>query len=254
MAIRRFLVGLGLTLVGIAAPAWASTFTFDSLPIVGEDPSFLPDVTVEFEIIEPESVLQITLTNNSSAEFAIGQALSGVYWDITTASVLTVDTALIGAGSALVGFAATGDTDLSSEWAFKDDVSAGTLGTFGISSVGDVLFGTDTFGSADRFDPDGNLFPPPSGSLNGIEGSIVGPNITDFSVDGFDSQGPVVQNQMVFRLLISGQALTMDDIENVAVLFGTDGAPLIPEPTSAVLFLVGALAVGKATRRAPTKA
>ena len=251
-AIRGFLIGLAL--VGMAAPAWASTFTFNSQPIVGEDPSFLPDVTADFDIIESGSVLQITLTNNSSSEFAIGQALSGVFWDITTASVLTADTALVGAGSSLVGFGVTLDTDLSSEWAFKDDVSAGTLGTFGISSVGDILFGTDTFGSDDRFDTSTNLFPPPSGSLNGIEGSIVGPNITDFTVDGFASQGPLVQNTMVFRIDISGDPLTMADITNVAVLFGTDGAPPIPEPTSTVLFLVGALVVAGAIRRAATKA
>jgi hypothetical protein len=254
VAIRGFLIGLGLALVVVAAPAWASTFHFSGAPIQGEDPTFEPDVWVEFDVIEDGAVLQITLTNHSSAEFSIGQALSGVYFDITTGSILTADTAIIGAGSMLVGEGANGYTDLSGEWGFKDDVSAGTLGSFGISSVGDVLFGEDSFGPGDRFDTSTNLFGPPSGSLNGISGAIVGPNITDFTVDGFKHHGPVVQNQMVFRLYITGEPLTMDHITNVSVLFGTDGAPAIPEPTSAMLFLVGALVVGKATRRAPTEA
>ncbi len=151
----------------------------------------------------------------------------------------------------LVGVGATLDTDLSGEWGFKDDVSAGTLGSFGISSVGDILLGADSFGPGDRFDTTMNLFPPPSGSLNGSDASIVGPNITDFSVDGFASQGPFVQNEMVFRLLISGEPLTMDDITNVQVLFGSDGAPLapVPEPTAALLFGIGVVLMGERVRR-----
>jgi hypothetical protein len=177
--------------------------------------------------------------------------LSGVYWDITTASVLTAETAMIGDDSALVGFGLTLDEDLSGEWGFKDDVSAGTLGSFGISSVGDILLGADSFGPDDRFNTDMNLFPPSSGSLNGSDASIVGPNITDFSVDGFASQGPFVQNEMVFLLSISGDPLTMDQIENVQVLFGSDGAPLVPvpEPTAALLFGIGVVLMGERVRR-----
>jgi hypothetical protein len=56
---------------------------------------------------------------------------------------------------------------------------------------------------------------------------------------------------MVFRLLISGDSLTMDQIENVQVLFGSDGAPLVPvpEPTAALLFGIGVVLMGERVRR-----
>ena len=96
MSIRGFMIGLAL--VAIAPPAWATSFTFNTDPIVGEDPAFIPDVTATFDIVDGGAALQITLTNDSPAEWSIGQSLSGVYWDITTASVLTADTAIIAAG------------------------------------------------------------------------------------------------------------------------------------------------------------
>ena len=73
----------------------------------------------------------------------------------------------------MVGFGATSDMDLGGEWGFKDNVSAGVspsgaLGSFGISSVGDINFGADTFVGGDRFNLTSNLFGPSSGSLNGI--------------------------------------------------------------------------------------
>ena len=71
----------------------------------------------------------------------------------------------------------------------------------------------------------------------------------DLTADGFPTNGPLVQNQMVFSLDITGETLTMNDITNVAVLFGTDGAPLIPEPGSVTLFTTGMLVVGSLIRR-----
>jgi len=139
-----------------------------------------------------------------------------------------------------VGVDATGDTDLSSEWAFRDDVSAGSspsgpLGNYAIGAMGDINFGVDSFGKRDRFDTSTNLFGPPSGSLNGIDGGIVGPNV-DFFSGGFTSQGPIVQNEMEFTFTISGGSLTMDEITNVQPLFGSDGAPLVPEPASLIVW------------------
>ena len=132
-------------------------------------------------------------------------------------------------------------TNLSSEWAFKDNISAGSsalgpLGSFGIGAVGDINFGLDTFGTPDRFDTSTNLFGP--ASPDGIDASIVGPNV-NFLADGFPTQGPLVQNQMVFIFDISGGTLLASDITNVQPLFGTDGATLVPEPTTIVLLGLG---------------
>ncbi len=219
-------------------------------PIVGERPEFTPEGSADFSI--SGSTLTVTLTNTSSQEMlAIGEVLSGLFWDITDPGViLTPDLALIAPGSRLVGVGATGDMDLSSEWGYKSNVEAGStgagpLGNHGIGSVGDINFGADTFGPRDRFDTSTNLFLPSSGSLNGVEGGMVGPNV-NFGSDGFTSQGPVVQGwdgtdtgpgQMIFTFDITGGTLSDDEITNVQPLFGTDGAPMvIPEPATVIIW------------------
>jgi MFS-type transporter involved in bile tolerance (Atg22 family) len=84
-------------------------------------------------------------------------------------------------------------------------------------------------------------------SLNGIDGAIVGPSI-DLSgpssgfPDGFKTQGPVVQNAMVFTFTIAG-SLTEDEIGNVTPLFGSDGSVTAPAPPAVVLCGLG-LAIG----------
>ncbi|MBI1927244.1 PEP-CTERM sorting domain-containing protein [Candidatus Poribacteria bacterium] len=233
------------------APLFATvihTATWSGLPVVGEDPNVRPSGSAVFDVTG--STLTITLTNDTSDTLtAIGQVLSILTWDITDAGVtLTPGSALIASGSSLVGTGATLDTDLSREWAFKSNISAGSLGSFGIGAVGDILFGTDTFGVGDRFDTSGNLFGPDS--PDGIDAAIVGPNV-DLTADGFPTQGPLVQNKMNFTFTISG-TLDAGEITNVQPLFGTDGAPVIPEPSTIVLLgigLLGLVAIGRKKRK-----
>lgn len=243
---------LALALLGAVGlgsdPAHATTFTWSGMAISGEDPTFFPSGTATFEI--DGSQLQLTLTNTSPLIEAIGEALSGLTWDITDSTVtLSPVSATIASGSSLVGVGATnlsGVTNLSGEWAFKDDISAGLsgtdvpLGSFGVGSIGDINFGADTFGIKDRFDPTTNVFGVEN--LNGIDGAIVGPQ-TDLTTDGFKSQGPVVQSSMIFLFDFTG-SLDLTDIINVQPLFGTDGATRVPEPSTALLVASGLLGLG----------
>ncbi len=105
---------------------------------------------------------------------------------------------------------------------------------FGISAVGDVNCGANTFGPGDRFDTITNLFPLPSGCLNGPEGSLVGLSLNPNG----GGKGPVVQDQMVFTFIWNG-SLEPYGITNVQPMFGSDGAFLVPKP--AVMLLGGGL-------------
>lgn len=175
-------------------PTLAGMFTWSNIPIVGEDPLFIPSGMAVFEI-SGGNILTLTLTNESPQILATGEALSSLTWDITDAGVtLFPDKALIAPGSELVGVEATNDRIYPPNGPSKDKISAGGgLGFFGIGAMGDINFGADTFGPGDRFDITTNLFGPSiSGSLNGIDGTIVGPSV-DLTSDGFTTQGLLVQ-------------------------------------------------------------
>jgi hypothetical protein len=247
------LLGLALVLTS-HTPLRAGTFTWGGAPILaGDDPSFFPSGTAVFEV--NGSTLTLTLTNTTTQPVtAAWQALSGLTWDISNGVTLTAVSAVVGGSSILLNppFVAT---DLSGEWAFRDDISAGSspsgpLGTYGIGAIGDINFGVDTFGSKDCFatDPSNNdkcdsVF----GKVGpgGIDAAIVGPN---FSPNG-GFGGPVVQNEMVFTFNITNGTLTQDEITNVQALFGTDGAPAIPEPATLLLLGSGLLGMGLLGRK-----
>lgn len=247
-----------LALPGFAA---ADPFEWDGSPIVaGDDPSFFPKGTATFDI-PVAGTLTILLSSDSPAEGRIGEVLTGLLFDIDDPTVaITPLSAELPTGSSLIGAGATADTDVSSEWFYKDGITAGVdpftlvpYGEHGVGIMGDINFGADTFGKPDAFTWDGtdvvgNLFGPEG--PNGIEVGIVGPNLTivvGVGPDGFKNQGPVAQNETLLTLSYTGD-LQLSEISNVTPLFGTDGAP-IPEPASVALLGVAAAYAAARRRR-----
>ena len=144
------LVLFGLLAMGFSTftlQAGSVVFTWSGSPITGEDPGYLPSGSALFEI--SNSTLTLTLTNTTTqTSMSIGQVLTILTWDITDGGVLlTPMTASIGGDSSLMGAGSlsVSTDDLSGEWGFKDNLLAGSagfgsIGSFGVSSVGDVNF------------------------------------------------------------------------------------------------------------------
>jgi hypothetical protein len=227
---------LSATLIG--GSSWSGAY------IMGEDSSFLPSGSALFDLTG--NTLEITLTNTTTQVISANwQVLTGLSWDGSLS--LTPVSAVISSGS-LEGPGATVDTNLSSEWGFKNlnagSSPSGPIGSYGISAVGDVNNGADSFEPKDRFDTSGNLFGPPSGSLNGVDAGIIGLPASFNPNGGF--QGPVVSNQMKFTFTVSNPNSL--NISNIQPFFGSDGAFLVPEPATMLLLgtgLIGMAAIGR---------
>jgi hypothetical protein len=220
--------------------------------IQGEDPNFTATGTATF-YYDGAGTLTLTMTNTTSdLTTSPGEVLTGLTWDDPQGFTYDPISAVLGSTSMLVGMDAgsyPGLTDLSGEWGFIDDLNDPMLGSFAVGSMGDVNF-HEGFGPNDRFDTTSNPFPPPSGSLNGISGGIVNDNFCDTCatfMNGND-KGPLVQDTMVLSWNVDPD-FDVEQITNVVPLFGTDGAPLIPEPTSVLLFAVGMLFTAQAVNR-----
>lgn len=244
---KAFVVVVGaavLVLVAAAGAAQASTVTWgcgigadiDSclgiVPIDPDaDPAFQPEGSADFQVGGGQ--LTIVLTSTSLEEPAIWAALSGLSFDVTLSDVTL--TGVSATAEALVP--GGGSLDIGSEWGF------GSFGfaDFGIASVGtingvDADFGTVCISG-----------PCAQGKPNGVDYSIVGNNFNP-SNDGFadTNNQPVVQNQVTFVFDIGGAnagAFTTADIANATPYFGTNGAPVVPEPGALLVFIAGFLTV-----------
>jgi hypothetical protein len=248
------------------APLSATMFHWSGSPIAGETgkeyPTFFPEVSAEFKIHDFTSTMTLTLTYIGASEImaSINQTLTGFLWDITDPDVrLTALLAKVADSSSLVndidnvipGSTYLDTGDLSGQWAFRDDISAGfsalgPLGAFGVGTMGSINFNADVFGSHHVIDSGKTEVNP---AIGGVDFGIIHPDSVgaiEFSKGGFQQQGPMVQNAMVFTFGIihdSGGTLTEDEIANVQPLFGSEGAPLVPEPSTFALFGIGILGV-----------
>ncbi|MEN8184252.1 MAG: hypothetical protein ABFS46_17135, partial [Myxococcota bacterium] len=245
-------------------------------PILGgDDPSYFPDVTIQFDYddacMTSSCMLTITLTYNGSNQADLGgiaQTLSGVAFDafsgatqIDLSVALSTSTvsaeSLVGAGSddAISDFGGgpNSNLDVTRHWGFRSGfASTGTLGSSLLSSVGDAFPDLGALGMADLFT---------SGTLSGVEPNP--PDGTSFSIvddatctgppgspscggkgGGFQDSGnrAWIQNSAVATLKYDGTTNKLTSIANVDPIFGTEGRP-IPEP-GAGLTLMGLLALG----------
>jgi hypothetical protein len=276
MLIRRFLATC-LIIGGVAvAPAGAITV---SGTIPNLDPPFdsftvTTDVTWSFDDqCLSNCTLHFTLTNSTVGQLqTIGQTLSGITFEpdsaITidrTQSTVMVDATLPDPGDILVGSGsavATGELlsgtmiDITRHWGFDlliepvmETGGSGMLGSYVVSSVGDVVNGGPNEGLIGT----GDLFT--SGILSSVEPSP--PNGTPFSIvnnatcsagtcgtlgEGFqDSHNRTwVQDTVWISLNYDGQLTSLSKVEPI---FGTDGLPnfVVPGPGVTSLFLLGAL-------------
>jgi hypothetical protein len=258
--IRLFLLLLILVLSS-HVPLSATMFQWSG-PIAGEAgeeyTTFFPEVSAEFEIATSIMTLTLTYTGASEIMASINQTLRGLLWDITDPTVsLTASLAQLVESSSLVNdvdnviagstYLSTGD--LSGQWAFRDDISAGfsalgPLGAFGVGTMGSINFSDaddSVFGADHIIDSDKREV-----QSNGVDFAIIHPDSVgaiDFHQGGFKQNGPMVQNAMVFTFDITSGNLTEDEIAHVQPLFGSEGAPLVPEPSTFALFGIGVFGV-----------
>jgi hypothetical protein len=246
---------------------------FDSLSVtVDVDFAFDPGCSLDCQ-------LHITLTNSTASQLqTIGQTLTGITFEPDSAitidrsqSTVHVDTLLgdmlVGSGSVTATSELISGTniDITRHWGFDllaEPVPAagGTrmLGSYVVSSVGDVANGTPVLGNVGLIGRN-DLFTG-SGIISSIERNP--PNGTEFSIvndltcaagtcggltEGFQDNKPKtwVQNSLTIWLHYDGQLTSVSKVEPI---FGTDGNAtfVVPEPGIGLLVLgLAALALAR---------
>lgn len=242
--IAAFAVSIALVTL-LSGPAQA--LNIGGSPIAGGNPDFVPLVSADFSISGQTLTLVLTYEGTAAGSDpldSLSQVLTGVLFDLEGYSgTLSYASATLSPGSVVVppgsGFVGS---DLTNEWYFGEGL-LGNDETYGVGTMGDILFGADSFAVG------GN-----AGGGGQIDFGILYANAVDFSTlancpgqgcdvpSGFKQTNlqPWVEDSVTFEFDFTG-SLGEDQIANVRALFGTDGAPLIPEPSAALLFFAGAV-------------
>ncbi|MBW2316542.1 MAG: hypothetical protein JRH10_20455 [Deltaproteobacteria bacterium] len=243
---------LSLSFFPLAQDAGAVTQSFGFVaPIAGEG-GFVADVDLVFDFDETCTTgctLGIMATYNDVGGIPDqGKAFSTVLFSVVSRGSITFDRSasqvlaetLVGTDVGSVTLPMVGSAyDVSPHFAFDPAVVLGPgYGTIALGSVGDILFGVDTLGN-------GDLLPgTPSGEDNPPDGWPY--TLVDASSTGFNKGNKfdvVIQTTWTASLAYEGQ---LSGVTNVAPLFGTDGAPVIPEPSAMHLFPIGLLVAAAA--------
>lgn len=201
--------------------------------------------------------LQVTLSNTSAFDTLVPvDVLTALYFDIQGNPSLSADSARVGAGSSIIYDRAT--SDVGGEWAYRQGIRSRTLPdgqSYGISSTGMGVFGRwDIIGGR-------NLAGPvsPGGVQYGLASAGDDPSTGN---GGIRNSRGLIKNSAVFTLSSLPPAFSLDSISNVRFQYGTsllepsflpgissDALQAVPEPSSFVLFGMGAIGLGAFVRR-----
>jgi hypothetical protein len=247
--------------LGAAAPASGVQFG----PIAGENPNFRPNVDATFSLSGSQLTLVLTYTGwdpTGAAMSTIGEALSGILFEADGLTITSVASILLTSGSQFEGANSgllTGGEDLRGEYALLSGVSTSTplmdfTNAYALSSVGTVNF---AISSGTPILPASKLLMPPS--TGGTDFALVPDELNlgayDATLcpggacpvpDGFGTQGPMIEDSITVVFNVSGS------FDPAAIRwvpqFGSNGAPVTPEPISALLFAIGVGTVGASAR------
>ena len=219
-------------LVAMCATAHADTVVLWDMAVAGQDPAKPVQGSAKFQIVN--STLYLWLANTTTATYdQQGLHLNGLTFDLDGfTGTLTAESASVGGSSVVVnqdGSTVAG-TDVSDYWAFDANIAGPTSGQYGVGASGGISDSSSAFGNDEiisylktgiqvQYHP------------NGTDYSIIGPK-TDLTKLNSNLE-PWVRNEVKFTFTISGDVLAEGDIANVAPLFNTDGARLVPLPPAA---------------------
>lgn len=190
--------------------------------------------------------LIVTLTNTTPNDVLVPvDLLTAVFWDSSVTLTLGRTSGVLAGGSAVVFGPAPAGGIIGGEYAYKGALAGAPHGAkYGISSAGFGLFGP-----GDLF-PGPDLEPPasPDGMNYGLLSAGDNPATGNPAVTGGN---PLIKNAVV--LTLSGLPAGFDPstmISNVSFQYGTGlEEPNIPEPGTALLLVVGAVAMACRPRR-----
>lgn len=261
---KKYLLPLALAL--------ATSLNASAVPILFSGTGVTGGVTVSatasFDLVGDN--LTIVLTNTSAAhngQDVSGATLSGLFWNFTGAPTLTTVSAMLTAGSSIIGtcsaVSCVGVTDVSGEFGYK--ANSGPSGqNQGIASSGYISNPNGNIGNFNNGAAGTDLDDPDS--LNGINFGIIS-NAPGYNPNGGLANDPVISNSVTFMLKgVAG--LTNTDISGVRFQYGTNfnefsmpgegggggnggggGSNSVPEPGSLMLLAIGMLGLAANWRR-----
>ncbi|MBL8746145.1 MAG: hypothetical protein JNK58_07295 [Phycisphaerae bacterium] len=238
---RRFIRSVcasAIAAIGSTASAGMLQFTSTSGNLQG---------TVRFEVDSMDSSkLIVTLTNSASADVMVpADVLTGVFWDVSGASLaLTSVSAILNTGSVVLFASQPAGGVVGGEWGYNGALAGGGPEStdYGISSSGLGLFGGPTF-------PGPDLDPP--AALDGLNYGITSAGDNPATGNSAVTGGrPLIKNSVVFTL--SGLPSGFDPmarINNIQFQYGTDlSEPHHPTPGAASLLGIAAIFAGRRRR------